>query len=977
MDDPWANAWGEPAKPAINPQNTWVSPANPVLDAQDAEADLAMPSWATGAGVHWAEPSEDQATLWHPTSPTKEWITSPYDNISLGKASQDELSQVDDRTTSPEPDETTTSSSSSSPAAAHQSLGSTILDDIATNSNARSPTPTLASTPEPGSPDGFGTFETGLDVDEADVDPWSRSIVSPPSESPETSVWVPSWGTPDMEVAAQTEDKRVDEWETAKLRKERQDKHVPPQVLASILSDFRELPEDLWPNVPTTSEESLGGVEDFRSDRYRGLDGVEGLAAVEQRIVPQDLTLPKFVKFSKTFTAKHMAEALRLTRHVPITRASPFALYLASKGSTAWETSVKSRVEVASDDVLPPGWRVVEKSKEETTAAVDAKKKTTGGLLSFFGRKGPIHPLQTPSRRSASPVQRPTTPTATAAASPVATSSARTSVDSVKSLPKPTTSAVVSSIGSSSAGHVSTPDPGLTSPSDVFEPAQASSAVSRFLNRFSRTKSAGSSPRNSLALSTDDIEFLSDIVPSANDDIDEASQLKELSNMIGSSPLSTALPPPLAPPPRPPPIRATSIVGSTPEPRPPAQSTNNNDLLSLFDSPPKPTVLPIHSTSFTPTEFFSSSAAMESPISPPTPTFPQKIEPQRTGSSASSRGVGPSFAAFDFPPPPTSRAHTPLQPKRAPVAIMSTGSSSTSLGSIFALPPPPMLPPPPNSKASTSELIPTSRPPSRPAPVKPIHEHLVDDEFSDFYSPPQPKPSGSFDTSVSSIFSDQSLFSTPSSVSIPESSQSFDDFDDFVSSPLRTPSPPRPPAKQTVLPLKPPQQQRSQLPLLPPIKHPSAAPRRTSRAADHQRTLSLVVDAAARPGRWPAPPSPLPEALPPPAAPPPPSINGSLLNSGSSMQTQQTKLMVKLNSSASSPAAFPPPMPRPFPPVPATTMAPSPPPTLRALSPPNRISQNGSAKPSALATLTPSSVPPPVAASGGLSEQDLSFFEGL
>lgn len=51
--------------------------------------------------------------------------------------------------------------------------------------------------------------------------------------------------------------------------------------------------------------------------------------------------------------------------------------FLSGRGSTAWETSIKSRVEVVQDEV-PAGWRIVEKEKEEK---VEEKTKKSGGLL--------------------------------------------------------------------------------------------------------------------------------------------------------------------------------------------------------------------------------------------------------------------------------------------------------------------------------------------------------------------------------------------------------------------------------------------------------------------------------------------------------------------------------------------------------------------------------------------------------------------
>ncbi|KAF8075054.1 hypothetical protein FPV67DRAFT_1575347 [Lyophyllum atratum] len=980
MEDPWANAWGEPAKPADDHQTTWSHSSKPSLSGLDAETDIAVPSWATGAGVQWSEPSDDQATLWHPNlPPAKEWVTSPYEDLPLGKSSSDSIHESD-RSLSPVVPETTASSSAVSLHASPQlGLEHILPTNDVVQSQIRSSTLVLAPASPPSSPDAFGTFETGLDADEDEVDPWAQSVVPPDTQTPNSQkedVWVPSWGAPDNAAEAQQVDKPIDEWEVAKQQKERQDQHVPPHVLASILDDFQALTSELWDTTADSSNNENAG----NSDRRSGIDGVEGLAAIENRLIPRDLTLPQYVRFSKTSTSKHMVDSLRLTRHVPIARLSPFALYLASKGLTAWETSVKSRIEIANDDLLPPGWRVVEKEKEESGPTVDIKKKGTGGLLSFFGRRVPTAPLETKSRRSESPGRAPpictsvSSSNATVSSSVTAVSS-RTSVDSAKSSPArsstpvapgpPPTSSLAISSDPSNALTLSAQSSQPTS--DVFEPIETPSAVSRFLTRFSRSKATGSSHHESLALSTDDLEFLDDIVPSANDGADEASQLRELSTMISSSRLPTKLPRPLAPPPRPPPLRNMSSTLPASSERLPPPPSAQEDLFSLFDSPSSsgkssaPQIQP--STSSLSLSFTQppASASTIAPLPAPTPTS-FKLAPQATGSSSSSRGVGRPSSPFDFTTPPTSRSQSPLPAKRTPVAIMSLGStSSTNNIRSHTATPLPILPPPPNLQSMTQ---PSSQPSSRQPSGK-----IIEDDFRDFYSPPLPQPLQS-DTSMSSVFSDESLFADSSSTDVKTKNDFFDDFDDFVSSPIRDPSPPRPPAKPTSFGHRPISQQAQVIPQ-PPVKHPSPPPREVSRAADHQRTRSLVNTGAARSGMWSAAVHPPTEILLPPGpAQPPPSINGSVT------QARQGNGSV-LGSSISTPSTFP----FALPPPPGfssmrTTVTPSPPPQLRGASPASAlVGQNRLSQPPPLVTRATSSPAP--TASGGLSAQDLSFFEGL
>src|SRR6266403_430616 len=99
------------------------------------------------------------------------------------------------------------------------------------------------------------------------------------------------------------------------------------------------------------------------------------------RYVPV-LTLPQLLPSGKTFSAKAMADAVKLSRNTALARTSPMSTLLAAKGSTAWETSVKSRTEMPVDEV-PSGWRILDKDPKKDEKAGDKVKKSTG-LLAFF-----------------------------------------------------------------------------------------------------------------------------------------------------------------------------------------------------------------------------------------------------------------------------------------------------------------------------------------------------------------------------------------------------------------------------------------------------------------------------------------------------------------------------------------------------------------------------------------------------------------
>jgi hypothetical protein len=219
MEDPWANAWEEPTNSQSDSQNEW---------GQDPQIDIVTPSWPTSNGVKWTELPDVQQSLWNAHSSVKDWNPSPYDSTSLKVSSQVELTQSD-RPPSPITAEEISSPQPSSLVLNGQSLESASLpDDEPPIARSRSLTPSSL-----GSPDAFGTFETGLDVDEAGVDPWGYSADLPVPGSSETD---PTWGEDKYKVKVEGDNGPVDEWEAAKRSKERQDRHVVRSNLCHSLN---------------------------------------------------------------------------------------------------------------------------------------------------------------------------------------------------------------------------------------------------------------------------------------------------------------------------------------------------------------------------------------------------------------------------------------------------------------------------------------------------------------------------------------------------------------------------------------------------------------------------------------------------------------------------------------------------------------------------------------------------------------------
>jgi hypothetical protein len=746
-----------------------------------------------------------------------------------------------------------------------------------------------------------------------------------------------------------------------------------------------------------------------------------------QRLVPEDLILPPIVSFPKTFTSKQLSEALKLTRHSHLTRSSPMALYMASKGSTSWEASIKAKPNIVQDDITPAGWKILESNKESFPASEDGKKKSSGGLLSFFGRRGTTS--SDTVKRSASPVSNSAVSSVKTGASPRASidsgrpSTSQSATPGRSTPSSPSVATFVSSANSTSELKAvpetygnPTQDPMDAIIRDPTPPPP--SAVTRFLGRFSsRTKA---SSKDSLALSSDDIEFLSDVPSFSSPETGQTAPLDALSVMLKSPPLPTALPPPLAPPPKAPPKLPQM-------PPPPSRFTQNDDFMSFFD-----TLGDTAQGSSQPDSAFSSLTAVPTPPVKPIlsqvsssstlPTFipPSSIPTLTIGSPDRASDQAPrqirssedqSWPSFDYPSAPMSKPPPP-QNKRTFVPIMSSSrppSTSPPLlpkpTSSFALPPPPSankratanfdllsgtssvvspLPPPPGSRSHTPLRIPQLTQPSTQSIS--IDD---DDDFSDFLSSPAQatnpgyRPFNDFAAPARDI--DQPK--PPISIGQPATSTSdaFGDFDDFLDHP-----PPQPPAKSTSFASK--STARSAISAKPPTgaaksKESSNGLTRKVSKHDHSRTMSLLETAAAR-GRWLNPPSPLPEALQPPPS-NSKSSNGDYFSSGGggSMQTQQEQAAASLTASRSSPAAFSisngaanKPLPTwnfPPPPMNATPMQPSSPPSSSLGSAGYAVPKQQSMFPASQRQNGNGVAASTGKQSGGLSAQDLSFFEGL
>ena len=302
MDDLYQNAWSESAESSHAPFSTdpppsWSTPTK-LASTYGEEADLAAPSWSTGSGIRWDEPSSPGFS-WAQTDQDAGWGSSTYEGINLGKHSLDseetpnahDIPEVDDQQTTDdlEPAPTSTGTVTRTPSPKFEPLPSSPPPSAAPLSPPARPVLTHEYEVEvnpvgnaPGSPDAFGSFESGLPEDiehspgfavgDTETDPWG-------------SAWADS-------KSQEVEEEPVDEWERARQEKAKQDKKVvrctswnrgtslahilqPPELLASILSQSEEVSAEICP-APKESE-PLPEKDAWLNDRRSGMESVPGL----------------------------------------------------------------------------------------------------------------------------------------------------------------------------------------------------------------------------------------------------------------------------------------------------------------------------------------------------------------------------------------------------------------------------------------------------------------------------------------------------------------------------------------------------------------------------------------------------------------------------------------------------------------------------------------------------------------------------
>lgn len=229
MDDLYRNAWTSSIDhdediTGINP-SPWTATKSPV-EIHDHEADLAAPSWSTGADIRWNEPSEAGGFSWTQTDPDLAWTsTTTYDDMKLGQASEQTMSGTEAQEKIEDAEERGEEAEIAVPVTVPTSASMEVEETEHMSPVLGFATPSKLSpvaTPPypPPSPDGFGTFESAIEA--------TTSTPSFAQDDLAADAWGSPWTSAPGAADRSTQD-TVDDWEVAKEQKARQDRKVVSQ----------------------------------------------------------------------------------------------------------------------------------------------------------------------------------------------------------------------------------------------------------------------------------------------------------------------------------------------------------------------------------------------------------------------------------------------------------------------------------------------------------------------------------------------------------------------------------------------------------------------------------------------------------------------------------------------------------------------------------------------------------------------------
>ncbi|KIO32037.1 hypothetical protein M407DRAFT_19063 [Tulasnella calospora MUT 4182] len=829
MDDLWGNAWSDPppqpTKPVESPKTTtWAATAT-ASDERHEVPSLSLngfgsvPAWGAStttttndSGLSWGVSTLNIAPgspLWGPKplgSPKLDAWRMDDDGTEENNVFQDaketteeegvDLEEKDERV--PEPD-----------ADAAVIVEAPVINEPPPpepSQDLSTPLPILTSTlhedsnppfrSPPGSPEGFGGFESGHTV----------SAWSPPSNTfrvasfaAEEAGWGGGdshWG-PSTPSASQHVEPPADEWAAAREPQHRAEAGVPQVVLDTILAEWSELSLVLFPSSGDKREDDDEAFEG-------GLEQVPGLVDLLAIVAPSDPQLPPPSHIPSTTIHKQMTTAIKLTRHIPISNLSPLNQLFASKGSTAaaWEHAVRTHVVKASDDWSWMGGKPKEvleaeekeKEKEKRDSTVVEKK---GLLASLWGRSStPAAPTSAPAAAEKPATEagssvKPATPELPSKVSSEAplpspslgslfsSSDVRRSSDSGSILSQsgirtstPSLISAASTAATSSNSSIEIASPTTAAPSTpAATPSTATtaaatpapqSAVSRFLGRFGRSRTPTNSQFGQTVSLTDaDFSFLEE-VPTVGEDDTEDDKMKAFEDLLGGSSttskdhavltkrpvsmISGRMPVPVDSPPRlgPPPKGPKSVGASPAAPLGVSagmkgqEKEEEEDIWAVFEKPAAPTrksTLPVMGRPGS--VQFGSSASR--PNGSTTPIARMVTKHSAAGSLPPILAPPPRLSA------PPSRSTTPLPP-----------SPATSGSAVPTIPPPnalPLITPSIIARRATNATLPLpTSSPSIPSPM-PASSPSAFDDFGDFLD------SGSTATSTATATPSDPLFS--------------------------------------------------------------------------------------------------------------------------------------------------------------------------------------------------------------------------
>ncbi|CAE6447161.1 unnamed protein product [Rhizoctonia solani] len=825
MDDElWGNAWGSTTdtkgtttKVSDSPKLAPTWPTKPIPTPGLSDGWGTSSAWGASstsvnlndAGGGWGDSLEYENQASEPVASH----TEPVVPIELGEESEEEyeqvvhLSAVDHQTdiphsplpTSPPPESlrTTTDSRSSSPS--HRFSTEDPTQDLpVTPRVAQAAVP--PSPPQPDLDNSFGGFETGNEArlrvtTGEEEDPWSPAagdltfpavVHDSPRVETDSVVGGDAWGSNWQPKDERQDDQPLDEWEQARIKKERRDRKVSPEVLSGYLTGWESVVSEIYPDAPLPRSEpttewrsSMEEISELQT--LRKLYRLPILATTLSSPPPMLSPLPPC---SSLQIHSRQRAALKATRISAVSQLSPFAHLTSARSiQTAHRFSSKPSVSISKssldfgDDVVGVGWAWAHNEKTSEPKPIPA----------------PVTIAPAPIVAASTPSPTPATPTPTGrfsgfwARARGSTDKSSVGQGSRSNTPVPLTSPSTSSLGEAtnstklpeppaaeSSSVLAQPQP-VEPPVPALAPAPATSGVSRFFKRFSRSNPVESersrlATSESVSLSAEDLEFLADSVPDTTDKslLDGGRGITEfdaLEAMLRSKPLPKDVPA-LAPPPR---VMAPSSGSPSPLAMvPESHNAGEDDLWDIFSGP-------------------SNGHSSRSSLPAPPRVAPAAV-------SLTPKLTTPVSSA------PGSRSHTPRLPSMADLSTIVGGKGSHLRQTSFSgrpqqafrtdvpsldSPPIPALPPPPGSTATTSlmETDPFDAFVSAPAgPPGQTQSRISFDDFGDFES------SGPVSIQASSISSPP-----PLTINFPPVTTS------SVTSPppitFSSPPPPKPPPK--------------------------------------------------------------------------------------------------------------------------------------------------------------------------------------